>query len=188
VRKPIAEDREEAVIAEACKRLQLLAKPVRPVCSWGIVSWSDAANDPRDIYEAAVEFVIALLDPPPKPTDPAQAKTYDSRAQQAADELLGAQASIVREVILPALRLGRPPKRRGPRSVLGRDRIIAGVVIAIRQDHGISLDRNPSSKHGRNAYAIVSEALSRLGDLSLCLSEARVRRIYKSVYEKRRPA
>jgi hypothetical protein len=74
----------EAAIAEACVRLRLLAEPAR---SRSVVSWNDPnAADPRDLYEAAVEFVIALL------------------MDKTADEFLGADAPIVRKAVLPALR------------------------------------------------------------------------------------
>jgi hypothetical protein len=156
VRDIITEEREEAAFAEACKLLQPLKKPAR---SWGVVSWTDPdAADPRDIYEAAVEFVIALLDPA-IPAGSAQAETYDSRARRAADEFLGAHASIVRKVVLPALRLGRLPKRKGPRGNLLRDRWIAAVVTTI----GLNPYRNPESKHTCNGCSVVAKALDHLG-------------------------
>src|SRR5262245_60311865 len=104
--------RKEAAITEACKLLRPLTKPAR---SRSAISWNDpdASNDPRDKFEAAVEFVIALLDPA-TPTTSAQAETYDRAQQYLADEVLGPHASIVRTVVLPTLRLGRPPKRKGP--------------------------------------------------------------------------
>jgi hypothetical protein len=173
VRDIITEEREEAAFAEACKLLQPLKKPAR---SWGVVSWTDPdAADPRDIYEAAVGFVIALLDPA-IPTSSAQAETYDSRARQAADEFLGAHASIVRKVILPALRLGRPPKKSGPRSILMRDRLIATVVTTICQQYRLKPYRNPQSKHECNGCAVVAAALKRL--VLRPTAEKAVERIY----------
>jgi hypothetical protein len=157
----------EAAIAEACVRLRLLAEPAR---SRSIISWHDpdAVNDPRDIYEAAIEYVIALLDP-----------ASDSRA---ADEFLGADAPIVRKAVLPALRLGRLPKHKGPHGNLLRDRWIAAVVTTICQRHGLNPYRNPyrsstatpASEHS-NGCAVVAEALDRLG---IRLAERSVERIY----------
>ena len=88
-------ERDEEAIKEACELLRPLTKPA---LSWSIVHWNDppASNDPRDEFETAVEFVIALLDPA-VPTSSAQAETYDSQAQLAADEFLGVHASIVRK-------------------------------------------------------------------------------------------
>jgi hypothetical protein len=169
-----AEEREkaaEAAFADACERLKPLTKPT---LSWAIISWGDPKTDPRDKYEAAIEYVIALLDPA-LPTNSAQAETYDSRAQHAADELLGAQASIVRKFILPALRLGRPPRGHGPRNTLARDRYIAGVVTTICRQHKLDPYRNPISEHDHNGCAIVAKALARLG---IELTEKTVERIY----------
>jgi len=177
VRDPdaITEKRVEAAIAEACELLRPLTKPA---LSWSIVHWNDppASNDPRDEFEAAVEFVIALLDPA-TPTSSAQAEHYDSQAQLAADEFLGARASIVRKVILPALRLGHPPKRRGPRrgGNLLRDRWIAAVVTTICKRHGLDPYRNPASEHTHNGCSVVAEALKRLG---IGLAEKTVAGIY----------
>jgi hypothetical protein len=130
VRDLMTEEREEAALAEAYKLLRPLTKPAR---SWGIVSWTDPdAADPRDLYEAAREYVIALLDPNPA----------DSRARQAADEFLDAHspiaAPIVRKVVLPALRLGRLPKKKGPHGILLRDRCIAAVVTTICRQYRLN--------------------------------------------------
>jgi hypothetical protein len=137
------------------------------------------ASDPRDLFEGAVGYVIALLDPAPKPADPDQAKTYDPRAQQAADEFLGTQARIVREVVLPALRLGRPPKGKGQRrdGNLLRDRWIAAVVADICQRHGLKPYRNqyPANKHTYNGCSVVAEVLN---ELKIDLGEKTVREIY----------
>jgi hypothetical protein len=171
VRNPrlTSEEREEAAeaaVEEACKLLRPLTKPAR---SWGIVNWSDpdAANDPRDEFEAAIEFVIALLDP------------ADSRARQAADEFLGAHspiaAPIVRKVVLPALRLGRLPKQKGPHGLLLRDRWIAAVVTTICQRYGLRPYRNQANKREYNGCAIVAKALGRLG---INITEETVRQIY----------
>lgn len=148
------EEAAEAAVEEACKLLRPLTKPAR---SWGIVNWSDpdAANDPRDEFEAAIEFVIALLDP------------ADSRARQAADEFLGAHspiaAPIVRKVVLPALRLGRLPKQ------------IAAVVTTICQRYGLRPYRNQANKREYNGCAIVAKTLGRLG---INITEETVRQIY----------
>jgi hypothetical protein len=69
VRKPrvTVEEREEvaeAALADACEMLWPLTDPAR---TWAIIHWGDPDADPRDKYEAAVEYVIALLDPA-KPT------------------------------------------------------------------------------------------------------------------------
>jgi len=165
-------ERDEAAIAEACELLRPLTKSAR---SWSIVNWNEPdASDPRDVYEAAIALVIALLDPA-TPTSSAQAQTYDSRAQYLADALLGAHALIVRKVILPALRLGRPPKRKGPRSILLRKRWIAAVVTTVCQRHGLDPYRNPASKHTRSGCSVVAEALNRLG---IGLAEKTVAAIY----------
>jgi hypothetical protein len=167
VRDVITEEREEAALAEAYKLLEPLTKPVR---SWAVVSWHNPnpAKDPRDLYEAAVEYLIALLDP-----------ASDSRA---ADEFLGADAPIVRKAVLPALRLGRPPKHKGRHGNLLRDRWIAAVVTTICQRHRLNPYRNPyrsstatpASEHS-NGCAVVAEALDRLG---IRLAERSVERIY----------
>jgi len=160
-------------------------KLLRPLAehagSWAVISWNDPdASDPRDVYEAAIAYVTALLDPAPPPPPEAKdymdrIKTYDSRAQYLADALLGAHALIVRKVILPALRLGRPPKRKGPRSILLRKRWIAAVVTTVCQRHGLDPYRNPASKHTRNGCSVVAEALNRLG---IGLAEKTVAAIY----------
>jgi len=168
------EERDEAAIAEAKE----LLRPLTKVGS--IVNWHDpASNDPRDEYQAAVDYVTALLDPPPIPTNPKQAETYDPRAQRAADEFLGTHASIVRKAVLPALRLGRPPKRKGRHGGLLRDRWIAAVVEAVCTRHKLRPYRNPHPNPHRNRAAcgcsIVAEALDQLG---IGLSEKSVMRIY----------
>jgi hypothetical protein len=168
----VEQKRIEDAVAEACELLRPLAKPAR---SRSVINWNDpdAPNDPRDKFEAAAEFVIALLDPA-IPTSSAQEETYDRRAQHAADEFLGVHASIVRKVVLPALRLGRPPKRKGPRGNLLWNRWIAAVVTTICRRHGLKPYRNPTSKHACGC-SVVAEALDRLG---MGLSEKSVARIY----------
>jgi hypothetical protein len=158
VRDPHAiTEKREAAIAEATK----LLRPLVPARSWAIVSWNDPdASDPRDVYEAAVGFVIALLE------------------QQAADELLGVHAPIVRKIVLPKLReLGRPPRGKGRRrgSNLFRDRLIAAVVAFICQQFELDPYRNPLSEHRCNGCAVVTEALDRLG---IPLAEKTVETIY----------
>jgi hypothetical protein len=148
------EEAAEAALTDACKMLRPLAKPAR---SWAIVIWGDPDADPRDKYEAAIEYVIALLEQP------------------AADGLLGAQASTVRESILPALRLGCPPRGHGPRNTLARDRYIAVVVTAMCRGHGLDPYRNPISEHKNSGCAVVARALARLG---IRLTEKTVERIY----------
>jgi hypothetical protein len=182
-------ERDEAAIVEACELLRPLTNPAR---SRSVVNWDDpdASNDPRDVFEAAVEFVIALLDPA-TPTNDTPAETYirsldepnvvergTDRAQYLADELLGAQALIVRSAVLPALRLGRLPKRKGPRHAgnLLRDRWIAAVVETICQRHGLDPYRNPLSEHRCNGFAVVAAALKRLG---IRLAETSVAAIYE---------
>lgn len=191
VRDPdaITEKRVEAAIAEACELLRPLTTPAR---SRSVVNWDDpdASNDPRNLFEAAVEFVIALLDPDPPSTG--QPKTYDSQAQlagnefwgvydsqaqQAADEFLGVYAPIVRKVVLPALRLGRPLERKGPRrgGNLLRDRWIAVAVTTISQRHELDPYRNPLSEHPCGC-SVVADALRRLG---IELAESSVEEIYR---------
>jgi hypothetical protein len=136
------EEAAEAALTDACEMLRPLTKPAR---SRAIVIWGDPDTDPRDKYEAAIEFVIALLEQP------------------AADGLLGAQASTVRENVLPALRLGRSPKQKGPRSILMRDRCIAAVVTTICQQYELKPYRNPENKHENNGCSVVAKALTRLG-------------------------
>jgi hypothetical protein len=138
----------EAAVAEVCKGLALLAKPGS---SWAIVGWNDpiAASDPRDEYEAAIEYVIALLQQQP--------------------------ASALIERRIAALRLGRPPKRKGRRSNLLRDRGIAGMVTTICQRHGFNPYRNQENKHEHNGCAIVSKGLRKLG---IDMTEENVRQIY----------
>jgi hypothetical protein len=170
---PAFTEEDEEAIAEAQKLLQ----PLTTARRWSVVNWNDpdASNDPRDEFEAAVEFVIALLDPAlPESSD--QLKTYDGGVQRrAADELLGDLAPIVRKVVLPALRLGRLPKRKGQRSLLVRHRWIAVVVETICQRYGRDPQRNPLSKHRHNGCAIIAEALKRLG---VGLDEETVKTIY----------
>jgi len=150
----------KAAVEEACRLLRRLAKPVRPVRSWAIVSWSsDAANDPRDEYEAAIDFVTVLLE--------------QLLEQPDADELLSTFAPVVRAV-LPVLRRG-PPKRKGRRSNLTRDRCIAAVVTTICQRYGLRPYRNQENKREYNGCAIVAKALGRLG---IKLTEETVRQIY----------
>jgi hypothetical protein len=149
------EEAAEAALADACKLLEPLK--TKPALSRAIVSWGDPDADPRDKYEAAIEFVIALLEQPE------------------ADDLLGAQASIVRESILPALRLGHPPRGHGPRSTLLRDRCIATVVTIICQRHGLDPYSNPEGKHENNGCAVVAKALARL---EIELAKKTIERIY----------
>jgi hypothetical protein len=157
VRDVITEEREEAALAEAYKLLEPLTKPVR---SWAIVSWSsDAANDPRDEYEAAIDFVTVLLE--------------QLLEQPDADELLSTFAPVMR-AILPVLRRG-PPKRKGRRSNLTRDRCIAAVVTTICRQHQLGPYRNPLSRHEHNGCAIVAKALQRL---EINMTEETVRQIY----------
>src|SRR5262249_54933200 len=178
----VTTEAREAAVAEACKLLEPLTKPAR---SWSIVNWNQAGSDRRasrrDLHDAAVEFVIALLDPA-KPKNDAQAEKYDNGAQQrAADALLGDHAPIVRKVVLPALRLPPPPKRkgdrapkRGPRGILWY-RLVAAVVTTICERHRLDPYRNPESKHTHNGCSVVAEALKRL---AIRLSESSVERIY----------
>jgi hypothetical protein len=158
----------EAAIAEAYKLLRPLAKPARSraIINWNDpdINWNDPnywddpdAPDPRDLCEAAIEHVIALLEQP------------------AAGELWGAQASIVRKNVLSALRLARPPKRKGPRGILLRDRCIAAVVTTICQRHGLKPYRNPTSKHTCNGCSVVANALNRL---EIRITEKSIMRIY----------
>jgi hypothetical protein len=184
VRNPTAnaDAKREAAIAEACKLLEPLTKPAR---SWSIVNWNQAGSDRRtsrrDLHDAAVEFLIALLDP--APPDDIQPETYDPRPQQAADEFLGVIAPIVRKAVLPALRLPPPPKRKGrrapkrkgPPGILVRDRWIAAVVAKLCEEHKLDPYRNPLSEHRCNGCSVVAEALKRLG---IGLSESSVRQIY----------
>src|SRR5262249_18374212 len=68
----------EAAITEACE----LLRPLTKSGFWSVVNWNDpASNDPRDVFECAVELVIALLDSA-VPTSSAAVETYDSRAQR----------------------------------------------------------------------------------------------------------
>jgi hypothetical protein len=177
----IAEKKREAAIEEARERL----RPLTTMRSWSIVNWDQAGSERRksrrELHDAAVEFLIALLDPA-KPKNSAQAETYDNRTQRAADELLGVHASIVRKVVLPALRLPPPPKRKGrrapkrkgPPGTLLRNRLIAAVVTIICKKYDLDPYRNPESKHTHNGCAVVAEALKRLG---IGLSESSVRQI-----------
>jgi hypothetical protein len=178
---------DKAAIADAYELLRSLTKPGY---SWSIVNWkqiedgqgNDRKPSRRDLHDAAVEYVIALLDPA-KPKNSDQAKTYDNGAQQrAADELLGVDAPIVRKVVLPALRLRAPPgrkgsrapKRKGPRGIFAK-RYIAAVVKTICQRYKRDPHRNPLSKHRHNGCAIVAEALNQL---EIGLTESSVRQIY----------
>jgi hypothetical protein len=109
--RDLTTEEHEAAIRDACKLLRPLTKPVR---SRAVVHWNDPvpSKDPRDVFEAAVEFVIALLDPA-IPTGSAQAeKTYDTRARQAADELLGIHASLVRRTLHSGLGVRQSGKGR----------------------------------------------------------------------------
>ena len=176
----ITEERIEAAIDDAVELLRPLAKPAR---SWSIVSWNEPdGSDPRDAFEAAVEFVIALLDPP-LPTRSEQAKTYDWRERQAVEKFLGVRAPIVQKVILPALRLGCPPEQRGPRrgGKLLRDRWIAAVIPIVCQRHDLDPYRNRLSEHRSNGIWVITEALHRLG---IDLAETSV----AAIYEKHRQA
>jgi hypothetical protein len=192
VRNPrvTAEEREKAAkaaLVDAYKLLKPLAEPV----SWAVVSWHDPnqAKDPRDLYEAAIGYIIALLDPA-IPSSSAQAETYDSRARRGADEFLDTYSliptSIVRKAILPALRLGLPPKKSSSqsssRSLLLRDRRIAAVVTKICEWHGLNPYRNeayrneaPLSERPCCGCSIVAEALNQLG---IKMTELSVKRIY----------
>lgn len=161
----------EAAVEEACRLLRPLAGP--PL-SWAVVSLNNpGSNDPRDLYEAAVEFVIALLNPD------------FIQERRGADEFLDTYslipASIVRKVILPALRLGLPPKKSksqsGSRSLLLRDRWIATVVTTISKQHKLKPYRNEASLSERRCCgcSVVAEALGQLG---VPMSEGSVKRIY----------
>src|SRR5262245_66298682 len=111
----VTTEAHEAAVAEAYKLLEPLTKPGY---SGSIVNWNQAGNSRKSrrlLHDAAVEFVIALLDPA-NPKSSAQAETYDSRAQHLADELLGTIAPIVRKVVLPALGLPPPPSQHGSRA------------------------------------------------------------------------
>jgi hypothetical protein len=179
---PAIAEKREAAIEEAMKLLRPLAEHAG---SWAVISWNDPdASDPRDVYEAAIAYVTALLDPAPPPPPEAKdymdrIKTYDSRAQYLADELLGAQAVIVRKVVLPALRelgrlpTGESPHRRGGK--LLRDRWIAAVVTTVCQRFELDPYRNPASAHECNGCAIVAEVLKRL---EIGLEEKTVATIY----------
>jgi hypothetical protein len=166
VRNPrvTVEEREkvvEAALADAYERLKPLAGP--PL-SWAVVSWNNPdSNDPRDAFEAAVEFVIALLDP--------------GVGRRAADEFLGDLAPIVRKVVLPSLRFGRPPKKSGSRSLFLRDLWITAVVTTICKDHKLNPYRNEESLSERPCCgcSVVAEALNRLG---IKMTELSVKRIY----------
>src|SRR5262245_7165985 len=190
--KPIANNsvavekkRIEEAIEEAKRLLKRLAAPAR---SWAIVSWNDPnpRHSPKDKFYSAVGFIHCLLDPDPK----------DKEARQAADNFLGkillgqqtqpahrcavlrrVYAQMVREVVLPALRTGRPPTRekrkRGaaPKqqekepsgSHLLRDRWIAAVVDHIHEKFEFEYPtRNPSTEDGARACYIVAEALRKL--------------------------
>jgi hypothetical protein len=180
----ISEEHRKAAVEDARKLLQPLTEHTRAP----VINWNDpGASDPRDLFECAVEYVIALLDPAPPPEAKTHdrraqlaAKTYDPRAQQAADEFLGIQAPIVREVILPALRLGLTPPGKGPRrgGLLLRDRWIAAVVTIICQRHRLRPYENRyriSPRHRCSGCAIVAEALYGLG---ISLDESSIREIY----------
>jgi len=187
----ITTEAHEAAVAEAYKLLEPLTKPGY---SWSIINWNEAGSDRgtsrRELHDAAVGFVIGLLDPAPPGSIQSETHNiqpaapigrYDPQVQRAADELLGIIAPIVRKVVLPALRLPPPPKRkgarapkRGPRGILWF-RWVAAVVTTICQKYELAPYRNPLSEHRRNGCAVVAEALKRLG---IGLSESRVRQIY----------
>jgi hypothetical protein len=189
-----------AAVAEAVELLRPLTKPGYP---WSIVNWNqiedEQGNDRRisrrDLHDAAVEFVIALLDPDtPKPERSKQpetgVETYDGGVQRrVADALLGVIAPaewlgpIVRKVILPALRLPPPPKRKGKRApkrkgpppgILAK-RWIAAVVTTICEEYELDPYRNPLSEHTHNGCAVIAEALKQL---EIGLAERSVERIY----------
>src|SRR5262245_40301236 len=101
----------EAIIEDARRRLQALKKSARATINWN----DPEASDPRDRYEASIEFVIGLLN--------------FSEADPFLDSM--GLTSIVRKGVLPALRLGRPPKKQGRRGADVRYRQIAAVVSAV---------------------------------------------------------
>lgn len=164
----ITEKRVEAALLDAIKLLRPLAPLWPREGSWSIISWGDVSKDPRDAFEGAVEFLTALLDPP----------ACNSPVQHAATKILGVPTPILRAAALPALRLGHPAKRRGPRrgANLVRDRWIAAVITTICQRHALDPYRNQVSEHRHNGIAIVTEALCRLG---IELAEPSVAAIYE---------
>jgi hypothetical protein len=162
------EEREKAAEAALAEAHKLLGPPAGPPLSWAVVNWDNPdSNDPRDAFESAVEFVIALLDP--------------GVGRRAADEFLNDLAPIVRKAILPSLRLGLPPKKSrsqsSSRSLLLRDRRIAAVVTIICEQYRLNPTRNEASLGERPCCgcSIVAEALNRLG---IKMTEGSVERIY----------
>ena len=84
---------------------------------------------------------------------------------------------ILREVFFRSLRLGRPPKKSGPRSLFLRDLWIAAVVTTICKHHKLNPYRNEESLSERPCCgcSVVAEALNRLG---IKMTELSVKRIY----------
>jgi hypothetical protein len=141
---------EEKRVENALKEARALLRPLTARGPSGaIIAWHDsnASRDPRDEYQGAVAFVDALL---------------GDDKDEAANSFLGVHASLVRSVILPALRCGRPPQKQGRRVGHLWDRWIAAVVATICRRYGFDPTRSPGSYHPCGC-SIIAKALGQLG-------------------------
>jgi hypothetical protein len=96
---------------------------------------------------------------------------------KAADSLLGPHAKKVREVVIPLLRQGRPPKRerKRPKCDLSRELWITWGVASICREFGVAPTRNPETRGVECGASIVREALLQLG---IKRSERRIAAIF----------
>jgi hypothetical protein len=113
---------------------------------------------PHEFYQA-VEAVAQILN------------------DKAADSLLGPHAKRVREVVIPLLRQGRPPKRerKRPSADLSRELWITGAVASICREFGVAPTRNPATEGVECGASIVREALLQFG---VKLSESTIANIF----------
>ena len=84
---------------------------------------------------------------------------------KAADNLLGPHAKTMREVIIPLLRQGRPPKRerKRPKSDLSFELWITGAVASICREFKFAPTRNPGTEGVECGASIVQKALLDFG-------------------------
>jgi hypothetical protein len=156
MRDPIAEaQRKKEAIELAVSHLLPLAEPGSKIGR--LINWNDRSeNDPRDEFHAAVEFIDALLN------------------DADADAFLGSFAPIVRGSVIPALRRGRPPKKKGQHPAPLRGRWIAAVVGTVCRQYGFSPTHNPANDNPCGC-SIVAAALEQLG---IRASEEHVRKLW----------
>ena len=108
---------------------------------------------------------------------------------KAADSLLGPHAKKVREVVIPLLRQGRPPKRarKRPSADLSRELWITGAVASICREFGVAPTRSPATEGVECGASIVREALLqfdvKLRERTIANIFAKHRYLYDELFE-----